>query len=97
MKNIPATVGIVTELEEKGCQQAADIAFRSIFEIKVVVCDQCWTGPSRVLDVLNNSRAYQKYKYPITEADEKPRTTECFFQHPLQKSGNGSSREGRKG
>ena len=84
VKNIPAIVGVVTKLEEKGCQQAADMALGSILGVKVVVCDPCRTGLSHVLDVLDNSRAYQKYKYPITEADKKLHTIECFFLHPLQ-------------
>src|ERR1019366_5006522 len=87
IKNIPATVRIATELEEKGCQQAVDIALGSILEVKIVVCDQCRPGLSHVLNVLNNSGAYQKYEFPITDAGEKPRTTERFFLHRLQDRG----------
>jgi hypothetical protein len=65
MKNIPATVRVVTELEEKGCQQAADVAFEGILEIKVKVRDQCRFGLSHDLDVLNNSGAYPKYEFSI--------------------------------
>jgi hypothetical protein len=84
MENIPTTVRVVTELEEKGCQQAADIALGSILEVKVVVCDQCRPDFSHISDVLDNSGAYQKYEFSIRDAGEKMRTTKCFFLHRLQ-------------
>ena len=71
MKNIPATVRVVTELEEKGRQQAADVAFEGILEIKVKVSDQCRLGLSRGLDVLNNSGAYPIYEFSIQKQVRK--------------------------
>jgi hypothetical protein len=57
MKDIPAKIRIITELEEKGCQQAADIALGSVLEIKVIERDQCRPCLLHVLDILNNSGA----------------------------------------
>jgi hypothetical protein len=65
MKNIPATVRVVTELEDKGCQQATDVAFEGILKIKVKVRNQRQFGLSHDLDVLNNSGAYPKYEFSI--------------------------------
>jgi hypothetical protein len=52
-------------LEEKGCQQAADVAFEGILKIKVKIPDQCRFGLSHDLDVLDNSGAYPKYEFSI--------------------------------
>jgi hypothetical protein len=83
MKNVPATARVVTELEEEGRQQAPNDTFGGILKVEVVVCDQCGQGVSHVLDVLDNSGAYQQYGFPITETDEKPRTKELFSQRRL--------------
>jgi len=74
MKNIPTTVRVVTELEDKGCQEAADITLGDILEVKVIVCDQCRLVLSHVLNVLNDSGADRKYGFPVTKAGEELRT-----------------------
>jgi hypothetical protein len=58
VKNIPAMVRVVGELEEKGCQQATDVALRGITEVEVMVRDQGRTNLAHVLDVLDNGGAY---------------------------------------
>jgi hypothetical protein len=84
MKDIPATVRVVTELEEKRCQQAVDAALGCILEVEVVIRDQCRPSFLHVLDVLDNSGTFPKYEFSITEADKKSRTTKCFFPHQLK-------------
>jgi hypothetical protein len=38
--NIKARVGVVSELPEKGSQQALDFAFGTVSEVEVIICDQ---------------------------------------------------------
>jgi hypothetical protein len=67
MENIPATVTVVSQLKEKGRQQAADIALEGILKVKVIPRDQSRPGLSHDLDVFDNSRTYQQYKFPLME------------------------------
>ena len=40
MEGIPVTVRVASQLQKEGSQQAPDIAFGNIFEIKVIICDE---------------------------------------------------------
>ena len=55
-KNSPAFFGVIGELYEDGSQQAPDVTFVSIPEVKVVVHDQSSTGCPQFLDILDDSR-----------------------------------------
>ena len=89
MKNVPATVAVVSQLEEKRRQQATDMALGGILKVEVVVRDQSRPGLSRVLDVFDNGRAYQWYKFlSKKKAGKKVRTKGCFFLHPLRNREN---------
>jgi len=61
MKDIPATSRVVTELEEKGHQEAADMALGGVVKIKVVVGDQGRLLFCQVLDVFDNGGADRKH------------------------------------
>jgi hypothetical protein len=87
MKNIPATVRLVTKLEEEGRQQAADIALGGILEIKIIVCDQGRFGISRIFDVLDNGGAYQGYEFPILKSRRELTYQRMLFPAPATKSG----------
>ena len=39
MKNVPATLGEITKLEEKGRQQATDITLRCILMVEIIIRD----------------------------------------------------------
>jgi hypothetical protein len=78
-KNILATIAIVSELDEKRPQQAADIVFRGSLKGEVIVRDQGGSGLSHVLDVFDNSRACRRYESPITETDEKILPKDAFL------------------
>jgi hypothetical protein len=83
MKNIPATIGTITELEEKGCQQATEIALGVVIEMKVMIGNQ---GPHLfpgVLDIIDNGRADDKHEHHTTESDEGSHTKLLSFPHPL--------------
>jgi hypothetical protein len=40
MKNMLEGIAVVTELEEKGCQQAIDMALGGVLEVEVMISDQ---------------------------------------------------------
>ena len=90
IKNIPATVRVVSQLKEKRRQQAADIPLGSIFKVKVIPRDQGRTGLSHVLDVFDNSGTYCRYKFPLIKRDEKDTYQRMLFPAPAVKSGKGS-------
>jgi hypothetical protein len=83
-------VKVVTELEEKGCQQAADIALGNILEVKVVVCDQCWSGLRMFLMSSIIAELYPKYKYLYHISRRETAHHRMLFPAPAAKSGNGS-------
>ena len=74
MKNIPTTVRVVTELEEKGRQEAADFTLGGILKVEVIVRDQRRLVLSHVINILNDSGADKKYEFSITKAGEKLHT-----------------------
>jgi hypothetical protein len=84
MRNISTTVRAAAELEEKGRQQAADVTFGGILEVKVIVRGQCQLVLSQIVDILNYGGADKKYEFLVTKASEKPRTTRYFFLHRLR-------------
>jgi hypothetical protein len=59
MEDIPTAIRVVTQLEEEGCQHAADVAFRSVLKVKVVESHERRPSLSHRLDVFNNGGAYQ--------------------------------------
>jgi hypothetical protein len=61
MKSIPTTVRVVTKLEEKGRQQAADVTLGGILKVKVIVRDQCRLVLSHVINIFNDSGAYDAF------------------------------------
>jgi len=58
MKSVPATGRGITELEEKGGQQAVDIPLGGVLEVKIVISDQGSCPVSYILDVFDDGRAY---------------------------------------
>jgi hypothetical protein len=87
MKNAPATVGLDTELGEKGRQQAAEVAFKGILEIEIIVRDQARLGVLHVFDVLDNGGAYQQYEFPILRNRRELTYQRMLFPAPATKSG----------
>jgi hypothetical protein len=87
MKNIPATVGLVTELEKNGGQQAADVALGGILEIEIIVRDQGRLGILQFFDVLDNGGAYQQYEFPILKNRRELAYQRMLFPAPATKSG----------
>ena len=67
IEDIPATSRVVNELEEQGCQQAADTTLGGILKVKIVVSDQRRPGRLHNLDVFNNGGANTRYKFSVTE------------------------------
>src|SRR5712692_6645519 len=76
---------MVAELGEKGCQEATEAALGGILIVKVVVRNQCRLVFSHVLDILNNCRAYRKYKCPIRDRRETTHHR-ILFPAPAAKS-----------
>jgi hypothetical protein len=87
MKNIPATFRVVSQLEEKGGQQAADIALGSILEVKIVIRDQSRPKLLYVLDVFNTSGAYRWYQFLLIERRDGAHQR-MLFPAPAEISGN---------
>ena len=97
MEDIPATSRVVNELEEKGCQEAADTTLEGILKVKIVVRDQQRSGLSHILDVFYNGGADTKYEFSVTKLGIKKRTTKCFFPRRLRNWETYiSKQEGRK-
>lgn len=83
MKNMLEGIAVVTELEEKGCQQAVDMALRGVFEVKLMISDLRRSPFKSFLDILDNSRTNLQYEYLMIETDENPRTKGYFSQRQL--------------
>ena len=83
MKDILATtpIGVVTELEEKRRQQAAEIALGLIVGIEVIISNKGRPIFSHVLDILNDGRADQQREY-LMKGRRGSRTKERFFPTP---------------
>src|SRR5229473_147089 len=83
-KKVPTTIRVVNKLQEEGSHQAPDISFGSILEVEVVVCDQCRSQFSHLLDVLDDSRPYQQYKLSIPTIVVELHTKGYFYRTPLR-------------
>jgi hypothetical protein len=55
-----------------------EIALGRILKVKIKVGNQCRAGLSHVLDVLNDSGAYPKYEFSITEDGETSTPQNAF-------------------
>jgi hypothetical protein len=66
MENTPARLGFVSELLEKGSEEASDVTLGSIPKIEVIECNQGGPILSHTRHVLDDSRAIDDVRSCMT-------------------------------